>query len=204
MKKFFSHQYSTLRAAAFLLTAGMFLLSACSGTEEESQVSILKDGKIESMIVESFDKAYYNQEELKQRILQEASDYNRMEEKEAVSVEKVEVNEGAVVVKMTYDTASHYASFNGGIFFLGTVLEAQEAGYDLNMVLSSVKDHLVTVGKSDILSMTDMQILITDMKEPVSLNGKAAYISGNAAADESLKRIFFEAESKEPACVIFK
>lgn len=82
--------------------------------------------------------------------------------------------------------------------------KAGEDGYDLNRVLSSVKDDLETVGKSDIANMTDMRLLITDMREPVTLNGKAAYISANVTVDKKGKTVFFNEDSEELAYILFK
>ena len=57
---------------------------------------------------------------------------------------------------------------------------------------------------SDILAMTEMRLLITDRKEPVTLSGKAAYISDNVTMDKKLKTAFFEEESGELAYILFK
>lgn len=204
--KLFPPGYGFARAAGLLLAAGMIFLTACAegGGEEVSSVTILKDGKVKSLIVESFDKSYYDQDELQQKILREAADYNKEAGEGTVSVEKVAAQDKVVRVEMTYADASSYASFNDGIFFLGSVKEAQDAGYDLNRVLSSAKDLKETVGMSDILAMTQMRLLITDRTEPVTLNGKAAYISDNVTMDKKLKTAFFDEESGELAYILFK
>lgn len=202
---FFSRLNGTRKAVAVLLAAGMiFTGCAGGGNEEESAVALQKDGKVKALIVESFDKANYDKDELQQRILREASDYNAQSGQTAISVEKVAVSEGKVRVEMTYEDAAAYASFNGGTFFIGSVQKAGEDGYDLNRVLSSVKDDLETVGKSDIANMTDMRLLITDMREPVTLNGKAAYISANVTVDKKGKTVFFNEDSEELAYILFK
>lgn len=203
LNRYFSYKLWFTKAVALLMAAGILLLTSCNMNEEESAVSILKDGTIDARIVDSFEKSYYNQEELQQKILTEAAGYNRRVGEDAISVEKVAVEDGMVKVKMTYARASDYADFNNGVFFVGSIEEAREAGYDLNKVLVSVKDSLVAVGMSDILAMTDVQILITDMKEPVHLNGKAAYISSNVSVDEKLKSVTFNEESEEMSYVIF-
>lgn len=205
LNRFFSQKNSFRKAAALFGIAGVMALTACagSGPDEESTVSVTKEGKISSHIVESFDKTYYDKDELQQRILQEAASYNRAVGEGAVSVEKVTVEDGFANVEMTYEKASDYADFNNRVFFIGTPEEAREAGYDLNTVLSSVKDEYETVGMSDILAMEDVKILITDIKEPVTLNGKAAYISGNAAADKKLKTVYFDEESEELAYILY-
>lgn len=204
--RLFPPRYGFAKAAGLLLAAGMIFFTACAGEsgEEESSVTIQKDGKLKSLIVESFDKSYYDQDELQQKILGEAADYNKEAGEGTVSVEKVAAQDGVVRVEITYADASAYASFNDGIFFLGSAQEAQDAGYDLNRVLSSAKDSKETVGMHDILAMTDMMLLITDRTEPVTLSGRAAYVSDNVTVDKKLKTAFFEEESGELAYILFK
>lgn len=204
LSRIFLQKHKIAKMAAFILTAGALTLTACSMGEEESQVSVLKDGTVDSVIVEGFDKSYYDKDELQQMILEEVSTYNRNAGSGVISVEKVSVEDGEAKVRMTYACADDYAAFNDGIFFIGSVQEAQEAGYDLNKVLSSTTDNLATVGMSDMLAMKDVNILITDMKTQVVLNGKAAYISGNVTVDKKLKTVFFDETSEGLAYILYK
>lgn len=197
------HRSMIHKIAGLLLVAGIMTVTACSTGDGVSSVSILNDGKINSRIVENFDKSYYDQEELEQKIIKEAEEYNLAAGGEAVSVKKVDMDNGVVKVEMTYSKASDYAAFNDAVFFAGSVAQAQEAGYNLNRVLISVNDNLETVGMSDILAMSDSKILITDVKESVVLNGKAEYISNNVIIDEKLKTASFDEKSKELAYIIF-
>lgn len=203
LSRFFPQKNSLYKVTVIMFAAGLTALTACSSAEEGSMVSITKEGKIDSCIVESFDKSYYDKDELQQRILQEAASYNRAVGEGAVSVEKVSVENGFACVEMTYGKASDYAAFNNKVFFIGSAQEAKEEGYNLNIVLSSAKDEYETVGMSDILAMDGVRILITDVKEPVALNGRAAYISGNVAADKRLKTVYFDEESEELAYILY-
>lgn len=182
------------------------MLAACAGNEAEegTAVTINKDGKIGYHIVSSFDKSYYDEDELQQRILREVASYNQTGGTDHVSVEKIEVKDNVAIVEMTYAEAADYAAFNSGIFFVGNAFKAQSEGYDLNKVLSAVEDSMETVGMSDILAMTDYTLLITDMKDPISLSGKAAYISDNVAVSRNLKTVSFDEESEELAYILYK
>lgn len=204
LSRIFSQKSKAAKLTFFLLTAGALSLSACSIGEEESQVSLLKDGTVSTTIAEEFDKSYYDKDELQQMILEEAASYNRSTGTGAISVDKVSVEDGVAKVKITYAGSEDYAAFNDGVFFTGSVQEAQAAGYDLNKVLSSTTDRLATVGMSDMLAMTDVKILITDMKEPVVLNGKAAYISSNVTVDKKLKTVSFDEASEGLAYILYK
>ena len=204
LSSFYSQKHRNAIAAVFILLAVMQTLTACSGAEEDSSVSISNDGAVKTAIVEDFDKSYYDKDELQQMILEEVASYNRSSGQGAVTVDKVSVEEGIARVRMTYASSEDYAAFNDGIFFVGTVSEAQQAGYDLNKVLISVSDSLDTVGMSDMLAMKDVKILITDMKETISLDGRALYISSNVTTDKKCKTVSTSEASEEMAYIIYK
>ena len=187
--------------ALLVLLLTMALTSGCGSETEESRAELQKDGSVKSVISASFDKPDYDINELQQMVLEESASYNRSVGDSAVSVEK----DGTASVKMTYKSAADYAAFNDGIFFVGSPKEAEEEGYNLNKVLSSTRNPLETVGGADILAMDgDVRILITDMKDPVVLDGKAIYTSDNVQTDKKYKTVTLKEESGEPAYIIYK
>ena len=204
LSSYFIQKYKLAKVAVLSLFLGTLALTACNAVEGESSVSLLKDGAVKATIVEDFDKSYYDKDELQQMILEEVVSYNRQLGEDAVSVDKVSVENGVARVEMTYADSESYAAFNDGVFFLGPVSEAQKAGYDLNKVFISSSDQLVTAGMSDILEMSDAKILITDMKEPVVLDGKAVYVSSNVETDKKCKTVSFDETSDEMAYIIYK
>ena len=204
LSSYFLQKHKLAKVAVLSLCLGTLALTACNAVEGESSVSLLKDGAVKATIVEDFDKSYYDKDELQQMILEEVVSYNRQLGEDAVSVDKVSVENGVARVEMTYADSESYAAFNDGVFFLGPVSEAQKAGYDLNKVFISSSDQLVTAGMSDILEMSDAKILITDMKEPVVLDGKAVYVSSNVETDKKCKTVSFDETSDEMAYIIYK
>ena len=189
----------------FLLIGILFGMTACSSPAGEvgTEISVLKDGSIHMQIAESFDKPYYDKDELQQSILEEAASYNREMGSGNITVEKITVEENVAQVKMNYASAADYAAFNECIFFIGSAQEAVDAGFDLNTVLSGVKDELETIGMSDMLAMTDYRILITDCTDDITLDGKAAYVSDNVFVSKNGKNIVLVAEGA-PAYVMFQ
>lgn len=204
LSSYFLQKHKLAKVAVLSLFLGTLALTACNAVEGESSVSLLKDGAVKATIVEDFDKSYYDKDELQQMILEEVVSYNRQLGEDAVSVDKVSVENGVARVEMTYADSESYAAFNDGVFFLGPVSGAQKAGYDLNKVFISSSDQLVTAGMSDILEMSDAKILITDMKEPVVLDGKAVYVSSNVETDKKCKTVSFDETSDEMAYIIYK
>lgn len=198
-----------------IILGGALGLVSCSGSREDSvtTLSLLKDGGVQSDIRENFGESYYDSEELQKSILSQAADYNREAGGSKITVEKVETKDAVAVVKMIYERPEDYASFNRSVLFVGTGKEAQEAGYDLDMVLSGAKDTNETIGKSDILAMEGEKILITDVQDLIVLNGKALYISENVTVSDNGKRVQILAageeaqeagNEKELAYIVFK
>lgn len=188
------------------LTAMMVMVSCSSAKSEaeETLVSLGKEGMIQSNIVESFSESYYDEAELQQSILSQAAAYNRMNENGSIKVEKVEVKDGTALVSMTYAKAKDYASFNRAFFFVGEAQAAAEEGYELNVVLSGVKDSGETIGKADILAMNGVTLLITDISDAIALNGKALYVSGNVTVSGNANTVRRSAEDDGLAYIIFK
>lgn len=181
-----------------LLMAGMVVLTSCKDGQaggESTTITIQKDGTILSHIEESFEQSYYDVEELQQSILVEAAEYNKTVGSSQISVEKIDANEGMVTVRMTYQEPADYAAFNDVNFFAGTAKDVPDA-YELNVVLSGVKDSTATVGKSDILAMEDYKLLIMDVSEPIYLNGRAEYVSDNVTTADDRKSVWLSGDGQ--------
>ncbi len=190
-----------------LIFTGMLGMASCGSKVEgasESVLTIEKDGTVRANLVEDFMEGYYDKEELQQAILEQAASYNRNAGSGSITVEKVEAKEDSVMVQMTYAGVQDYASFNHAVFFVGTAKEALEAGFDLNVVLSGVKDTSETVGESDILAMEKSMILITNINDGITVNGKALYISDNVMAAPNAKTIWYSGDENGLAYVIYQ
>lgn len=201
-----SNQSAPRMFISMLILASMFVLVSCgagSGTDG-TNVSLIKDGTIQSNIRESFEESYYDKEELQQTILAQAATYNRQAGSGSIAVEKVDVKDGVAVVQMTYANASDYAAFNKATFFVGSPEDAELKGYELNVVLSGVKNSKETLGKADILAVKDMTLLITDISDAIVLSGKAVYVSENVVVEGDGKTVCRSEDSDGLAYIIFK
>ncbi|MCR5357222.1 MAG: hypothetical protein K6E63_07435, partial [Lachnospiraceae bacterium] len=121
----------------FIMTAG------CSKGEElsETTVSIDNKGVITHSIVESFDKDYYNEDELRSIIDAEVEEYGKEREKDCAKLESLEIKDGTATARMRFATYSDYAGFNDVDFFYGTVEEAIEKDYPTDVTLKSRNDN---------------------------------------------------------------
>lgn len=197
---------SKVMSVALMIT-GMLVTTSCGAVgekEEVTTISIEKDGTVRSHIEESFEQSYYDKDELQQMILVEVADYNRKMGNGNIAVEKVEVEKGTATVEMTYQKAADYAAFNKVVFFDGTAQEALDAGYELNIVLSGVKDSQETIGKADLLNMEDYRLLITDVAETVNLSGKAEFMNESVAASENRRSVKKADTAEGLAYILYK
>ena len=179
----------------------MLVFSACGGEDGDESgtfLSLAKDGTIRSHIEESFEESYYDKEELEQ------ADYNNRTGTESIAVKKVEVKDGLAQVTLTYAGVRDYAAFNQVLFFAGTAGDAQSAGYDLDVVLSGVKDSGETLGKADILALKEEKLLVTDINETVKLDGKALYISDNVTVSSGGKIVKRTEDGNKMMYVVYK
>lgn len=207
MIKVFSQKRMILQIIISLGLVFMMTEATACGLGKETQktaISVAKDGTVSMQIIEPFDKTYYDGDELKQRILTEVADYNRNTLTGDISVEKIEVEDQSAKVIMRYAGCEDFALFNKNVFYVGSIAKAQEAGFDLNIVLSGTEDSLETIGMTDMRNMEDYSILITDCADSVTIEGKAAYISDNVSVSKNKKTITRSQDTEEPAYVVFR
>lgn len=103
----------------------------------ETTIEVKKNGQVVHTIIEDFSESYYNLDELESTIQQACDTYNASAGKEAVVLKAVKENDDhTVTVVMQYADASAYSAFNKLALFVGTVKDAFNAGYDLNVTLS--------------------------------------------------------------------
>ena len=124
-----------------------------------TSISIEKDGKISSTIVESFGESYYDENRLKSMIESSIDEYTSENTSAQIKLKNLKVKDSMVNVLMEYGDYQAYAGFNREDFFAGTVRDANMAGYDLNVTLKSVADN-TEISKPELLGMGDNHIVI--------------------------------------------
>jgi hypothetical protein len=150
-------------------------------TTSGSTITISKDGSISNSIVEEFGESYYDEDSLKSMIEDSIFEYvNKSSDSniDKPSLKSCKVADGYANVTIDYESYKAYAGFNGEDLFVGTVAEANMAGYDLNISLKDVSDTSVTISKPQLLGMGDNHIVIIEAEkaedgaqiEPVHVN----------------------------------
>lgn len=188
-----------------MVTVTSITLWGCgkSVSADATTITIEKDGKISSVIVEAFDKEYYLEEELKSSIESDIADYNRANGADTIVLNGLTVKDGLASPSITYQNAKAYADFNNKKFFYGTVAEAYEKEYLLDITLKNVADESQTIDKNGILANGNMHILIAE--EPVHIRtlNNISYVSDNITMVNK-KEAAIAADSNQLAYLLFK
>ncbi len=117
------------------------LISGCATKFPDTDtVYIQKNGTISEASVESFDKEYYSQDELKSFIKDQIADYEDEHDSGNVKMTSFKVEDSTAKLMMKYDGYQSYADFNGTEFFAGTVIQAIAAGYAFDVNFAEVED----------------------------------------------------------------
>ena len=172
----------------------------CGCTEKKTDadtttVFIHKDGSITDAIVEDFTAGYYDAAELQTMTNKELTAYNQStgDTKSAV-LSQYQVNDGLAKVFIDFQTIQDYAAFNETDCYFGTIADAYEAGYDLDVTLKNIADDK-TADKNALLEMGKNKILILEEHVDVITYKKILYKSANVdIIDDTHARISDEAE----------
>ena len=193
---------SLKRIMIAVMLGAVCCLVGCNAEKEKeiTSLTLQEDGSIAHTIVESFDRNYYDADELSAMANQKIGDYEG-----TVGCESVETKDDKVIVKMTYGSGEDYTGFNNREFFSGTVEKADEKGYRFeNMVdkdgadlIGEIKsayaqNHVLAIqtGAGEELSVGVYGNILC-VSSNVSISGKKeAYIG--ATEDMTMSYIIFE------------
>lgn len=176
-----------------------------------SEVEVRKDGSIVETVVEDFPEEFYNGENLRNMILSEVENYNKGHGDSGISVDKLEQKNGAVTVQMKYPSAEVYSVYNTDeynhmSFFSGTVSQAFDAGYSMDVMLQDPKGN-ESIGKAQLLEMGEQKIVISENPMRIRVDGRIQYTSGNVTVsgkDEAVLAGTGEEDAAEIYYIIYK
>ncbi|MBQ3164803.1 MAG: hypothetical protein IJC02_09785 [Lachnospiraceae bacterium] len=159
MKKFL------LIGISVMLTFGVV---ACAKEDTETEekmmnsLSVFEDGSVESVIIEDFSEDYYNVDDLTKMIQDTISVYQKQDPDSAIVLETCEQLEEQVKVVMRFNSAEVYSGYNSEDLFVGTIQEAYDEGYDLNMILTGTDKEASQIGRQELLGMGENHIVILE------------------------------------------
>ncbi|MCI5494071.1 MAG: hypothetical protein MR425_08070 [Lachnospiraceae bacterium] len=187
------------RYSMTLLVLMLLFLSGCATKyPDKDTVYIQKNGKISEATVASFDKDYYNEDELKSFIEDAIASYEETDDAGKVSMKDFKVEDQTAKLMMAYEDGDTYSAFNDREFFAGTVVQAIAAGYQFDADFVEVTDGVMakdtdsteslteesteagsyqTVSASAFTAEDDYRVVILNEDTDVEVKGKISYVS---------------------------
>ena len=187
----------------FLLILSMtFLLSGCSQKFEptESTIFVTSKGLVQSAVIESFDKSYYDFDELYKTVENEVKAYCLDKNEEAVTISSLVEENDSVALLMDYQTVEDYVEFNETLLFSGTFSEAAAAGY-LPEELYDMEGNSVEV---DLESLGALNVIVTEESVCLQTSSNIKYVSDNVTILDKKLAKAMEAGKTHPAFVLYK
>ena len=148
---------------------------------EVTGVSVSKNGTVTEVVRENFDASYYSEEELKNTVESEITDYNSSHTDKAVKKKSLKIKDGEAQMRMVYDSWQDYAGFNHVGFYVGDINGAIQAGYAFEGTFSPVTDGKAAEGSSvwgsSLMSGTNYKTIVVNEALLVDVPGKICYVS---------------------------
>lgn len=161
----------------------LMLLTACGKpfAADSNTIYVQKKGKIIGAAVESFDKEYYNAEELQAYVEERVAAYTTEHGKKSIEVQEFSVEEGVAKLNMVYAGYEDYATFNEVEMFSGTVAQAMTAGYDFEDSFLKVEDGKLSgsANKDQATEDFEYKVVILNEKVNVKVDGTILYTSAD-------------------------
>jgi len=182
-------KFCSFLLTAFFLAAGLMGCGSSDSPVTETTIEVKKNGNVIHTIIEDFSEDYYDLNALQNTIQSACDNYNATAGEDSVTVGEAGEAEGILTVAMTYKDSSAYAGFNRQAMFSGTVKDAYNAGYDLNVTLLSAQEEGNTIGKAEILGMGEKHIVIIREAVNVKVWNKILYYSEDVVQTQDAKTV---------------
>jgi hypothetical protein len=175
-----------------LLTLVVITLASCSKNSvsitaediDTNTIVVQKDNKIQSAIVEDFDKDYYSEKELKQFILEAIEEYNGMAGDDNVILDSLHISDKIARVVFKYSSISDYKAFNH--------VEAKLLGIDEALGETDMPDSLTEVKNGKLQSKETIQsndkLMVLFLSEPMNImvSGEIEYYYNCTILEDNL------------------
>ena len=172
------------RVHSIALTFVLLFLCGCAQNYDAKQSTIFvgRNGTIIETSVEKMDQSYYNDSELESFIAEEIAEFESSEG--TVEETDYEMDEQTATLTLTYSNWKTYEEFNRRIFYEGTVVKAQAAGFDFDVPFTSAEDGS-SVEKEKVLEVPEQRIVILETSQAVEVRvpGRLLYISDHVKAE---------------------
>ena len=186
----------------WFLFALVLMLTGCGSKFEptESTIFVTSKGIVKSAVMESFDEAYYDFDELYEDVEKTVKTYCLDKNEELVTMQSLTEGNQEVSLLMEYQSVEDYAAFNDVLLFSGTYAEAVEAGY----VPESLCDPEGAYIEQDPEKLGNLKTIVTEESICIQTSGKIQYTSDNVTVLDKKLAKSMEAGKNFPAFILYK
>ena len=195
-------------AGSLVGCGGSNKVSEDGGIVESNVAEIKKDGAVTNTIEEELDPDLYGDEDsFKEFLVRVSNQYNSDAGADRVSIKKIDMKDDMLTLVMEYATAEDFGTFNEYPFFYGTVADAYENGYDLNLQFTSADgDSQASITREELLEMGSRKTVIVQLPKDelltVDTGSKILYYAGDAVTGVEKSKADMAGEGM--ACLVFK
>lgn len=170
-----------LLVLVLVIALAVFVLESC-GTDytkaDTNTVYVLKNGKIISTDVESFNAKTYSKEKMESYIKEVIDTYNEGKDRGSLKQRALKVEKDIATLVLEYADKSVYEDVNGVELFTGTIEEASVSGYTFAGEFAQIKDgkaYAATV--ADFAKDDGYKVVIIKSNTKVVVPGEICYVS---------------------------
>lgn len=164
-----------------VILLGVFIFNSCGSDYEKADtntVYVLKNGKIISTDIDSFDEKTYKKNELKEYVKDVIDTYNKENKKDSLKKKSLKIKDNVATLVLEYANEEVYEKVNGVELFAGTVKEAQEAGYAFDVEFAKMSDGKALVASADDFAKDDTyKVVIIKSNTKVVVPGEVCFVS---------------------------
>lgn len=179
-------------------------MTGCSSSFEPSVTSmyVQKNGKITYAVVESFEKSYYSLDEFQTMIDREVEACNSRYSEPAISIEKLEVEDGTLYLLMEFADADVYSDYSEEYCFAGTIGEALDDGKSFDMTFKDAEYNEYSA--ADVTGKKDDHVLIVQTEGIIEFQNAPKYVSNNVELlSERMVQVMPIEDEEEYAYIIY-
>lgn len=166
---------------------------------ESNTILVKNNGTVQAATVETFDKNYYNLDELKSFVTEEINKYNQKNGQDSIVMDSLTLKDGNAIMILTYSDMKHYNAFNKVESTLTTAADALGRDLKLPEAYLSAKDG--AYASPDVaLKNDDYMILVLNEKTNVIVDGTIKFFANGKMSGKSS----FETGSEEQSVIIYK
>lgn len=185
-----------------IILLGVFVFGSC-GTDyadtDQNTVYVLKDGKIISTDLENFDGNQYDAGELESYVANIIDTYNKENGEDSLVQKDFSVEENKATLILEYANADVYEEINDVELFVGSIAQAEEAGYNLtdDIQFAKITDKKASLADiSDFADNAEYKIVIIKSSTKVVVPGEICYVSTENVSKAGKDYVIIEAGSQ--------